>query len=453
MNHQNQPTFWEAWRLIARREYVTRIRRKAFLLATFLGPVLFVGLVASLVLLTQGTEEEVKVYVVDMDGLLTVNGPQGALVPWCPSCFPERRLLTYRFGQETKTKPALEAEGFTCMILLDEGIVQSEKGQLLQVSPPSSSAKRSMERDISQALERLKVREELEVDYEAYLALKTDVQLVALDIDTKERKGSEHGALGFLFSVFMFMFVMIYGMHVMRGVIEEKSNRIVEVVLSTVQPVQLLLGKMAGIGALGLTQIATWSVLSWLLMLLLGLGLEQSEWLESWTKAQGMTAGTADFQTVLAAQEELAFLLDINWAVMLGCAAIYFVLGYALYASFFAMIGSMVEQESDAQYLLLPVMLPLLFSYILASMSIEAPESTLAVVSSFVPLSSPISMMVRLPMGVPWWHVVVSMILLVAATAVLVALAARVYRVTILMTGKRPTFREVLRWMFNPSNV
>ncbi|MDA0729142.1 MAG: ABC transporter permease [Bacteroidetes bacterium] len=453
MSSPNHPTFWAAWRLIARREYITRFRRKAFLLATFLGPVLLVGMVASIVLLTQGTEEEVKVYVVDLDGLLTVPGPQGSLVPWCPSCFPERRLLTYRFGREAKTKPALEADGFTCMIMLDEGIVQSEKGQLLQVNPPSSSAKRSMERDLSQALERLKVREELEVDYDAYMALKTDIQLVPLDIDTKERKGSEQGALGFLFSVFMFMFVMIYGMHVMRGVIEEKSNRIVEVVLSTVQPLQLLLGKIAGIGALGLTQIATWSLLSWSLMFLLGLGLEKSAWLESWTAAQGMAAGTADFQTVLAAQEELAFLLDIDWGVMLGCAAIYFVLGYALYAAFFAMIGSMVEQESDAQYLLLPVMLPMLFSYILASMSIEAPESTLAVVSSFVPFSSPISMMVRLPMGVPWWHVVVSMLLLLATTALLLALAARVYRVTILMTGKRPTFRAVVRWMFSQSHV
>jgi ABC-2 type transport system permease protein len=180
--------------------------------------------------------------------------------------------------------------------------------------------------------------------------------------------------------------------------------------------------------------------------------IEQSAWMESWTATQGLAAGTADFQAVLAAEEELAFLLDINWGVMLGCGALYFVLGYAMYAAFFATIGAMVEQESDAQYLMLPVMMPLLFSYILASMSIDAPESTLAVVSSFIPFSSPVSMMVRLPMGVPWWHVVLSMSLLAATAIVLVALAARVYRVAILMYGKSPTLREVVRWMARPDS-
>ena len=163
-----------------------------------------------------------------------------------------------------------------------------------------------------------------------------------------------------------------------------------------------------------------------------------------------MTAGTADFATVLAAQDELAFLLDIQWGVMLGCGAVYFVLGYAMYGAFFATIGAMVEQESDAQYLLLPVMLPLMFSYFLASLSIESPESTLAIVSSFVPFSSPISMMVRLPMGVPWWHVALSMALLAVTAALLVGLAARVYRVAILMYGKRPSLKEILRWTLRP---
>ena len=309
-----------------------------------------------------------------------------------------------------------------------------------------------MQRDLSQALERLKVREQSNLNYDDYLALKTDVVLVGLDMATGEQKGAGQGGLGFVFSIFMLTFVLVYGMHVMRGVIEEKSNRIVEVVLSTVRPGQLLAGKIAGIGLVGLTQIAAWAVLSWGLMAVLGMALEQSAWMESWAATQGLTAGTADFSSVLAAEEELAFLLDINWAVMLGCGAVYFVLGYALYAAFFATIGAMVEQESDAQYLMLPVMMPLLFSYVLASMTIDAPESTLAIVSSFVPFSSPVSMMVRLPMGVPWWHVALSMALLAGTAALLVALAARVYRVAILMYGKRPSFKEIVRWTVRPDS-
>ena len=443
---------FQVWLTVVRREYVTRVRRRAFLVATLLGPVLWVGLVAGLVLLTQSTESPAKVWVVDHDGLLTAPAEGGQFVPTCPSCYPERTLLTYRFGREPKDATTLEAEGFTCMVELDEGIVQSEKAQLLHLEPPTGRAKRWMQRDLSQALERLKVREQSNLNYDDYLALKTDVVLVGLDMATGEQKGAGQGGLGFVFSIFMLTFVLVYGMHVMRGVIEEKSNRIVEVVLSTVRPGQLLAGKIAGIGLVGLTQIAAWAVLSWGLMAVLGMALEQSAWMESWAATQGLTAGTADFSSVLAAEEELAFLLDINWAVMLGCGAVYFVLGYALYAAFFATIGAMVEQESDAQYLMLPVMMPLLFSYVLASMTIDAPESTLAIVSSFVPFSSPVSMMVRLPMGVPWWHVALSMALLAGTAALLVALAARVYRVAILMYGKRPSFKEIVRWTVRPDS-
>jgi len=158
-----------------------------------------------------------------------------------------------------------------------------------------------------------------------------------------------------------------------------------------------------------------------------------------------------DFQTVLAQQEELAFLLDIHWPTMVLFGLVYFALGYALYGALFACIGSMVEAESDAQYLMLPVMLPLIFSYSMAAQAIDAPESTVAVVSSLVPFSAPVSMMVRLPMGVPWWHVAVSLGLLVLTTLAILALAGRVYRVAILMYGKRLGLMDVLKWMVQPN--
>ena len=293
MNTPQRP--FQVWLTVVRREYVTRVRRRAFLVATLLGPVLWVGLVAGLVLLTQSTESPAKVWVVDHDGLLTAPAEGGQFVPTCPSCYPERTLLTYRFGREPKDAATLEAEGFTCMVELDEGIVQSEKAQLLHLEPPTGRAKRWMQRDLSQALERLKVREQSNLNYDDYLALKTDVVLVGLDMATGEQKGAGQGGLGFVFSIFMLTFVLVYGMHVMRGVIEEKSNRIVEVVLSTVRPGQLLAGKIAGIGLVGLTQIAAWAVLSWGLMAVLGMALEQSAWMESWAATQGLTAGTADF--------------------------------------------------------------------------------------------------------------------------------------------------------------
>ena len=172
---------------IVRREYLTRVRRRAFVVATVLGPILTVGLIAGLVLLTQSTEDPVKVWVVDHDGLITVPTDGGQFVPTCPACYRERPLLTYRFGKEEKTKEELQAEGYTCMVTFDAGLMQSEKMQLLQLSPPPGRAKRAMERDFSEALERLKVRERADLDYDAYLSLKTDVSLVALDIETGEQ--------------------------------------------------------------------------------------------------------------------------------------------------------------------------------------------------------------------------------------------------------------------------
>ena len=143
---------------IVRREYLTRVRRRAFVVATVLGPILTVGLIAGLVLLTQSTEDPVKVWVVDHDGLITVPTDGGQFVPTCPACYRERPLLTYRFGTEEKTKEELQAEGYTCMVTFDAGLMQSEKMQLLKLSPPPGRAKRAMERDFSEALERLKVR-------------------------------------------------------------------------------------------------------------------------------------------------------------------------------------------------------------------------------------------------------------------------------------------------------
>ena len=150
---------WNTVLAIVRREYLTRVRRRAFVVATVLGPILTVGLIAGLVLLTQSTEDPVKVWVVDHDGLITVPTDGDQFVPTCPACYRERPLLTYRFGREEKTKEVLQAEGYTCMVTFDAGLMQSEKMQLLQLSPPPGRAKRAMERDFSEALERLKVRE------------------------------------------------------------------------------------------------------------------------------------------------------------------------------------------------------------------------------------------------------------------------------------------------------
>ena len=236
-------------------------------------------------------------------------------------------------------------------------------------------------------------------------------------------------------------------MHVMRGVIEEKSNRIVEVVISVVKPEHLMGAKIAGIGLVGLTQIAVWSLLSWLLFLGFGVYAETSGLLLNLMGEQGSQVASTDFMTFIQSNEKLGVLLQVNWAMMLGWCAFFYMAGFALYASLFAAIGAAVEQESDAQYLLLPAMIPLMFSYVVNVFIIESPDSTLATFCSFFPFTSPITMMVKLSVGVPWWHVAVSAIILIITVLLMVKLAGKIYRTGILMYGKKPSLREMARWL------
>ena len=233
----------------------------------------------------------------------------------------------------------------------------------------------------------------------------------------------------------------------MRGVIEEKSNRIVEVVVSVVKPRQLMAAKIAGIGLVGLSQILIWSLLSWVLFLGFGAYAESSGMLTSILADQGVEVAATDMTTFISSHEDLGFLTQINWVTMLLWGVFFYIGGYALYGSMFAAVGASVEQEQDAQYLMMPVMLPLLFSYILNMQILESPETTLATVCSYIPFTSPVTMMVRISMGVAWWEVLISAIILIITVILMVNLAGKIYRTGIFMYGKKPTLREMLKWM------
>jgi len=333
------------------------------------------------------------------------------------------------------------------MIELDDGIMQSAKALLKYESAAPMKVQSAVKRDLGEAIERLRVKSESTLDYDTYKKLKVRIGLVTQNIVTEDRNSENKSLIGFVFSVFMFMFIMIYGMHVMRGVIEEKSNRIVEVVISVVKPEHLMGAKIVGIGLVGLTQIAVWSLLSWLLFLGFGFYAETSGLLLNLMGEQGSQVASTDFITFIQSNEKLGVLLQVNWGMMLGWCAFFYLAGFALYASLFAAIGAAVEQESDAQYLLMPAMIPLMFSYIVNIFIIESPDSTLATFCSFFPFTSPITMMVKLSVGVPWWHVALSAIILILTVLLMVKLAGKIYRTGILMYGKKPSLKEMARWL------
>ena len=278
---------WNTVLTIVRREYLTRVRRRAFMVATVLGPILTVGLIAGLVLLTQSTEDPVKVWVVDHDGLITV---QRTGINSCRrvqhvtgAAFVDLPVWQGRENQggaasrgihlhgDVRRRADAKRENAVAAVVAAAGPGQARHGTRLQRSVGALEGAGAG----GFGLRRLPVAQDRRV-------------LGGARHRDREQKGEERALLGFMFSVFMFTFVLIYGMHVMRGVIEEKSNRIVEVVLSTVRPSQLLAGKIAGIGLVGLTQILGWAVLSWGLFFVFGLALDQSAWMEGWAQTQGL---------------------------------------------------------------------------------------------------------------------------------------------------------------------
>lgn len=436
--------------LIIAREYLTRVRRRAFLIGTFLMPILSVLVIGGIGWVGSRSEGETKVLVVDRAGLITKWYKAGqAWVPTHPECFPERLDLAYRFTNEVMADSTFLASDFDAMIEFDDAIVQHAKAMLYYERSPGLGIQSKMQGDLSEAIERFRVKQELALDYETYKRLKTSVSLVGQDIVTQDQGAMGRGIIGFVFSLSLFLLISMYGTQVMRGVIEEKANRIVEVVISAVSPRTLMAGKIIGVGLVGLTQFTAFVLIGWGMSALGGLALEASGALGG--AAEVSMAPGLDWKSWLASQDELAFLLDVNWTAMALATVAFYVTGYTLYASLFAAVGAAVNQESDAQYLMLPVMLPLLASYIMAAMSMEDPEGTMAVVGSFVPFSAPVMMLVRIPLGVPMWEVLVSLAGVALTAWGVVVLAGRVYRVGLLMYGKRPTFGELVRWMFHRS--
>ena len=432
--------------IIVRREYVTRVRRRAFIIGTLVTPLILVAVISLLVIVTLNDQSHTKALVVDHAGLITrFDSVNQAWVPTHPEAFPLREVLTYRFAPVTLSDSAFLASDFDVMVEFDDGILQSAKGMMFYDVSPSLQTQSSIQRDLSRAIERFRVKNELALDFETYKRLRTSISLVGQDIVTRDGDANARGIIGFAFSLLLFLLIMVYGMHVMRGVIEEKSNRIVEVIISTVRPMELMLGKVLGIGAVGLTQLVALMLSSWAVFSLGAWGLAESGVLTD--LVGGGSGAQVSLTTFMESNEDLRFLLDVNWGLMAGAAAFFFVIGFVLYASLFAAVGAMVDQESDAQYLLLPVMSPLMVSYFLSTAAMSNPEGMLAVVGSYVPFTAPIMMLIRIPIGVMWWEVVLSGLGVLLTAWGMLALAGRVYRTGILMYGKKASFREVWRWV------
>ena len=433
--------------IIIKREYLSRVRKKSFILSTLLMPLAFVGLFAGIIFITVKNTRKENIAVIDPSGYLKAN-------------LESSRTVSYDFRSDVDTGNFVQ-KGFSAILFApNTGINQSKDFKLITARSINEIANSKIEKDISRALENNLISQELKIDPKRIDSIKNradEVEIVTTKRgETGDLKESNQGlarGLGYASGFLIYLTLFIYGSMVMRGVMEEKTNRIAEVVVSSVRPVQLMLGKIIGIGAVGLTQLLMWMVLLFVLSGVVG-ALVPAEALAQAQDAQqqipGQAAQTSAAMRGLAAASNT--LSTVNWPLLVFCFAFYFLGGYLFYAALFAAVGSAVNEDpQDAQSLMLPITMPIVLGIIIMINALSDPSSSLATWSSIIPFFSPIVMMARIPFGVPdtvpYWQLLLSMALLVGGFLATTWLSAKIYRTGILMYGKKPTWKELVKWM------
>jgi ABC-2 type transport system permease protein len=275
----------------------------------------------------------------------------------------------------------------------------------------------------------------------------SSIRLKSFDLKNNQETSSEIATMiGYVTGFLIYIVILIYGMGVMRGVMEEKTNRIAEVIISSVRPFQLMMGKIVGIALVGLTQFLLWLILTGSLQFLLPLFIPELRQAIHPSSAADMDAMSKVPTSELAGI--FNSLSNQHWSLILSCFLFYFLGGYFLYAAMFAAVGSLVnEDQQEAQQMTIPITMPIILGFFIMTSAIKDPNSTLAIFGSMFPLTSPIVMMARIPYGVPAWQIAISMLLLVAGFVLMTWLSAKIYRTGILMYGKKASWKEVIKWM------
>ena len=429
--------------LIIRREYLTRVRKRSFLIMTFLGPILMAAIyIIPIMLALNSSNENMRIAVVDESH-------------WFESRFQDNKEHTFVIlpGQPIDSVKNLVKENIFDMALYvpptqlnipSNAIVYSIRQVPMEVETYIS---RVMQKEIED--QKLMANG---VDPEIVSAVKTDVNLSIMRMDEKgnekETFTKVQFTLGIALAMLVYMFIIFFGGQVMQGVAEEKTNRIIEVIVSSVKPFQLMMGKIIGVSLVALTQFVLWIVLTGALYLGFStfMGLSNPEMLSSGT-VMAQQISNENVMNNESVQSILQIVHSIDFGTIIATFLIFFILGYLLYATLYAAIGSLVDNNTDAQQFTLPVTVPLIVAIISSFYIVNNPDSSLSVWLSMIPFTSPISMMVRIPFGVPIWQIVLSIVLLAGTFVLMTWIAAKIYRTGILMYGKKLSYKEIFKWL------
>jgi ABC-2 type transport system permease protein len=434
--------------LVTQREYLTRVKNKTFILTTLLTPLGILVFMAAVVLVMSNGSDKAKI--------INVYDPSNLL----ESELKTRDNLTFTFStlsidaqkelyKDKKINGILEIPPLTDSLASKYVYKYHSDDQL------AMDESFAIESAISKKIRDYKLKK-LNIDSNTLKNLDTDVSSEPVTILADKKISSittvVSSVLGGVVGYAMFFIILFYGMQVMRSVMEEKINRIVEVLISSLKPFELMMGKVIGVGLVGLTQIGIWLILMPIIYIigaaLFGINPDSMG---------SMNTGNLPMDDIaMTSQDKIGqIFLEIramNWWLILPLTLFYFLAGYFAYSALFAAIGSAVGEDiNEANSLTLPVMMPLMFSMYIGISAVNAPDSSLAVWSSMIPLLSSIVMPVRLPFDPPWWQIAISVISLVIFSILLVWIAARIYRVGILMYGKKASFKELSKWIFYKS--
>ena len=435
--------------LIIKREYATRVKKKSFIIMSILGPLLIVGFLAFTVYLTKNNNSSYEILVVDeaqlFEGKLRNN--EKYHLKWSP------RDKSYEQVQEIFKSN----EDLNLLLYLPSNLIQTNSmtAKCLYKTIPSTSAQKHLTSIINEAIELYRI-EKIGIEEEKYRSIKTRVNLDVIDIENAENKNIQRKAyVGYIFAFIIYIFIFMYAIQVMKGVIEEKTNRIVEVIISSVKSFHLMMGKIIGIGLVGLTQFLIWiTVISTLSFAILFVNFPEKYSIENQVQTDNIIENSNLLTNNNEKIDELTqFVLhQIDWGNMFIFFAIYFIGGYLIYGSLMAAIGSAVNEETDTQQFMIPLTIPLIFSLTMIPQVIDNPSSNIAFWLSEIPFTSPLIMMVRIAMGigeggVELWEIFLSIFLLIITFIICTYISGKIYKTGILLYGKKPSYRDIYKWI------
>jgi ABC-2 type transport system permease protein len=445
--------------IIIRREYITRVRKKSFIIMTLLAPVLMGALIIVPALVMNNQDKNLKKIAVIEES-----------TPLFTNVIPDLKDAKFEYLQNTKLedlKKTFEKAGYYGILYISPEIIHTPDAiQLISKNQPPIGLLEHIESSLEKEIERQKLLSyKIENLDEIMKNVKTKVSVTTKIIDdsgaVKQTSTGVAMALAYIGGFMMYMLVFMFGAQVMRGVIEEKTSRVVEVIISSVKPIQLMMGKIIGIALVGLTQFMIWVLLTLAIVTVIKTSIvpksTKQEIIQNMPQNL-MSNNTPQVSTNNQPasspmnfspefQKTFSNAMNQPWGLIIICFIFYFVTGYLLYASVFAAIGSAVDNETETQQFMLPVTIPIILGLMIAMGTMTNPESSLSFWFSMIPLTSPIVMMARIPFNVPYWQIAVSMFIMLITFGAFVWMAAKIYRTGILMYGKKTSWKEMWKWL------